>query len=98
MNKINAEEVADGGIEEMFRERVADALSLMEIPPFTEDSLDLARTETEIAKCKLIIEGAQKKKIQGNKSRPRGPKKDMGKRKDGSALRKQKRSSFQRKK
>lgn len=98
MNKISSEEVADGAIEEIFRERIANALSPMEIPPFTQDSLELARTEKEIAKCRSIIEGAQRKNVQRSRNRTRGPKKDMGRRKDGFALGKKKRSSFQRRK
>lgn len=98
MDKINAEEAASNTVEEIFRERMVDALSLMDIPPFIAKSLEPARSEKEIAKCKLMVERAQRKKPQGNKSRIRKSKNDVSKCRSAFALNKQKRSKFQRRK
>lgn len=61
---MSAEEeaVESGAIEERFREHVAEALLSMDIPPFDAKSLEPARSEKEIAKCKLLVEKAQKRR------------------------------------
>lgn len=64
MNKISVEEevLESGAIEEIFREHVRDALSSMNIPQFAPSSLELARSEKEMAKCRLLAEKAQRKR------------------------------------
>lgn len=55
------ENLTNEEIEAVFRERASVAISGMEIKPFDGFGLELARSDKEIAKCKLLAEKAAHK-------------------------------------
>lgn len=62
MDKVHfEEELDDNAVEAIFREKAMEALIKLNIPPFNDAGLELARSEKEITKCVFFIEEKDRK-------------------------------------